>query len=96
MAKGWQPIETAPKDGTKILTYGLGHGNEVFSHDANERPFPMYSVAYWRWHDSTEDVEVEPGLFRKVPCRVLEGWATDWSYRPTHWMPLPEPPGGQT
>lgn len=89
---GWRTIDSAPKDGTKILTYGLGHGNRIGAHDANEKPFPMYGIAWWSWIDTTEDVEVSPGLFRKEPCRVLEGWRTEWSYRPTHWMPLPPAP----
>lgn len=88
----WQPIETAPKDGTIILTHGLGHGNRIGAHDANERPFPMFAIAYWYWIDGDREIEVSPGLYRKEPCRELEGWHTEWSYRPLHWMPLPEPP----
>jgi hypothetical protein len=88
----WQPIETAPKDGTKILTCGLGHGNKIGSHEAFEKPSPMYGIAYWSWYDDTRDVEVSPGLFRKEPCRVLEMWRTEWSYVPTHWTALPEMP----
>jgi hypothetical protein len=90
----WQPIETAPKDGTRILTFGKGHGNRVVSYHCDEPSSPMYAVAYWGWHDDERDVQVSPGLYRKEPCRVLEGWRTEWSYYPTHWMPLPEPPEG--
>jgi hypothetical protein len=32
----WRPIETAPKDGTEILVYGLAHGE------------PYYSIIAWR------------------------------------------------
>lgn len=54
----WQPIETAPKDGTWFLAY--------------EADVPMYT-AHW-----DED-----------------GWYDlEWKCRPTHWMPLPEPPSG--
>jgi hypothetical protein len=88
----WQPIETAPKDGTKILTYGKGHGNRIGSYDTNERSFAMFAIAHWAWHDSERDVPVGDGLFRKEPCRVLEGWRTEWAYFPTHWQPLPPPP----
>lgn len=91
---GWQDIATAPKDGTSILTFGQGHGTKMFSFDANEKPFPMYAMARWSWHDDTRDVAVGPGgLYRKEPCRVLEGWRTEWGYKPTHWMPPPPPPG---
>jgi hypothetical protein len=88
----WKTIETAPKDGTHILAYGMGHGIGVMSFDANERPFPMQGVAYWHWHDGEKEVEVSPGLYRKEPHRILEGWRTQWEFRPTHWMPLPSPP----
>jgi hypothetical protein len=54
----WQPIETAPKDGTEVLV--LGH----------ERI--------------------------RVAINRGRGWLTvpgAWAVTPTHWQPLPTPPG---
>lgn len=79
----WQPIETAPMDGTTVLLY------------------PLYSTGWWeqgdeRWltmvvpinRDLTisEDWENPPAFY----CvSVEEAGKTE----PTHWMPLPAPPG---
>lgn len=63
---GWQPIETAPKDGSTVLGYT-----------------PNESVAYG-------DVFYE---------REQEHWARlpdCFSVRPTHWMPLPDPPADRS
>ena len=65
----WQPIETAPKDGTEVLVYGDGQG---------------MSVAWWE----TKYIWVRPGA-----------WVSDFgrsdthTHEPSHWMPLPPPPG---
>jgi Protein of unknown function (DUF551) len=60
----WQPIETAPKDGTDILVY------------SNERIIS----AHW-----------------SVPADAWVEVVHDYSFAaPTHWMPLPEPPKGET
>lgn len=88
----WQPIETAPKDKTEFLAFGMGHGNRIAGYDTKDPAFPMYSICRWDWYDDTRDVAVGDGLFRKEPCRVLEGWRCDWAFQPTHWMPLPAAP----
>lgn len=50
----WQPIETAPKDGTDLLLWEPSLGQSVIAHSVNGE---------WPWF-----------------------------YKPTHWMPLPDPP----
>lgn len=88
----WQPIETAPKDGTKILGYGRGTERAMWPVD-EKMPF-MQCVIWWTWHDSEELVDAGDGLFRKRPVRVLEMWQPIGThfFKPTHWMPLPSPP----
>lgn len=55
---GWQPIETAPKDGTQLLLW------------SNRPTVGAYGQRYQNWFTI-------PG---------------EYTCRPTHWMPLPEPP----
>jgi hypothetical protein len=56
----WQPISTAPKDGTNILIFESDEG----------------TVRISRWRDDT----------------IPTGW-TGIERVPSHWLPLPEPPG---
>jgi hypothetical protein len=75
----WQPIETAPKDGTEVI---LGWDmasvwivRNGWFHDGNDwRGFDLDDVGWWSYRHS-------------VTQEKLEGYDT-----PTHWMPLPEPP----
>jgi len=60
-ASQWQPIETAPKDGTEVLVY------------VPRRLGPIYAEA------------------RNVTGNQWWGRVLG-NLRPTHWMPLPEPP----
>jgi hypothetical protein len=76
MTKIWQPIETAPKDGTHILLWmpwGLPERKGAppgFMYLArwSYRDDPMLD----RWIDPSDDDDIGEGA--------------------THWMPLPEPP----
>ncbi|WP_201838859.1 DUF551 domain-containing protein [Microvirga zambiensis] len=78
----WQLIETAPKDGTRVLVY-LPDGKQA--------------VAWWElefepilWDQSRED--------SKYRSAWTDGTMASWAceemreLNPTHWMPLPEPP----
>ena len=84
MSEQWQPIETAPKDGTHILAYdpeGI-HG-------------PVYAVVHWYVHKGEKYTESETeGLYRREQYEVP--WWDGAAYTPfraTHWMPLPPAPG---
>ena len=70
----WQPIETAPKDGTRVLIYqpdGMWHSRSCIRGERIE-------LAYWHQPGNKE----RPGFW--IPTS-----------RPTHWMPLPDPPSAR-
>lgn len=77
MTQDWQPIETAPKDGTKILL--------CRALDADGRPITGKAwgvfVQVAAWWDSDEWV---------VYCHLQSEPRLHFS--PSHWMPLPENP----
>ena len=80
----WQPIETAPKDGTRILVFGI-YGQHGEDYDYRR---PEMFVTCW----VDDDDPLNPPLSRA-------GWwldnlgEVDASHPgPTHWMPLPAPP----
>lgn len=64
----WQPIETAPKNGTEVLTWGVRRGMDIAVYD------PGSENEEYAW-----------------TC-TSSGMSLDHESRPTHWMPLPEPP----
>jgi hypothetical protein len=82
----WQPIETAPKDGKKIILYYKNRNN-----------FGRTVMGCWVTEEQanetdTDDVGLEAGWYEQI-----DNW-DDYSQiaihegEPTHWMPLPKPP----
>lgn len=78
----WQPIETAPKDGTAVLVMRdnwpgteTGHAETCCGHNTYVAEF---------WDDEGEHGEwiCYMSMVREPACPVT----------PTHWMPLPLPP----
>lgn len=75
-AREWQPIETAPKDGSQFLVWTNRIGFSVVTHDV-ENPMPVHIVP------SGHHLLINEGKHGPYPLRG------DY---PTHWMPLPAAP----
>lgn len=78
----WQLIETAPKDGTRILI--AREGDTINANDEIE-------ITEWCSMKQSHYVHVEGDLYRKVDDPPYEFWNGN-GHRATHWMPLPDPP----
>ena len=81
----WQPIETAPRDGTPILVWA--RWDWAAMGDPSDEP--AWRVAVWggaSWHEC------------EAFCSVTDNPYWDLAVEPTHWAPLPavptEPKGG--
>lgn len=74
----WEPIETAPKDGTSVDLWAQGQ------RWANKR---------WGRHDPFSDAPFGPEHWIAVTAPRGEPIGFRY-IEPTHWMPLPSPPVG--
>ncbi len=75
-ALGWQPIETAPKDGTRFCA---SNGKETYT--------TWWQSYYEKWpHD-----EGGPTFRYQWTCKQNTSHSFFYE-KPTHWMPLPEAP----
>ena len=81
--RGWQPIETAPREGEQVL---LAPQMMVGWWEFGDENWQVLHIHLN--HDSTvaDDWTVD------VPKRWYCLAANAWGQEPTHWMPLPEPP----
>jgi hypothetical protein len=79
----WQPIETAPKDGTWILAY-----------EEPRDPHSGFAVVAWWQHQWKRYEPAEGGLYREITEDGYSGWegCPHSPWRATHWMHLPERP----
>jgi len=78
MTYQWQPIETAPKDGTDVLLFGMCEWCDYGS----RKDKPRTIVGYYREDD---------GLCGSNWFSSTHNPYED-TVHATHWMPLPEPP----
>ncbi len=77
----WQPIETAPKDGTRILIARLGDDVGMDAIEITE-----WCVSRNYRYEPVEGTD----LFRRIE-ENYDFWNGN-GHRATHWMPLPFPP----
>ncbi len=77
----WQPIDTAPQDGTEVLLFGTWAG-EIHGPDRKVPP-AIYIGAYEGGGDYSDDGY----LWSVVGGDMYAAWC-----KPSHWMPMPAPP----
>ncbi len=78
-AGAWRPMDTAPKDGTKILIICA----------TDEEPEIEITEWYTINHFTYDHVEGE--MYRRVPIPGYSGWNGN-GHRATHWAQLPDAP----
>lgn len=86
----WQPIETAPKDGTLLLLYlkEEPNGRRGYELPAEAK---NWTLGFWT-HRTWKSIETEDtgGMGGE-----LTGWMPDYvclDCNPSYWIPLPRPP----
>ena len=76
----WQPIETAPRDGTRVLLVNDNGAIDIAGY-----------VEQWTVRYEFMRKERDGDVYKEVreECGY---WNTEIAYCPTHWMPLPALP----
>jgi hypothetical protein len=101
----WRPIETAPKDGRRILIYWPNYSYEVQGPGE-----PLIDIGWWTKNSRLNESSINwrPRLSASELLGLGESEASDeyftntgeWDcyglsikrHAPTHWLPLPPPP----
>lgn len=84
---GWQPIQTAPKDGTEVLlAFPAGRLAQAWYCDNGEAP------EMWVVGSILMQALAMMGDAGAMPGTMGVGVDPRGAFAPTHWMPLPEAP----
>lgn len=79
----WRPIETSPKDGTRVLIVN----------DEGAMDVAGYVESWGERRDFVR--KAKDGDVFRIVREEMGYWDTDTAYCPTHWIPLPTTPNGE-
>src|SRR5258706_3388251 len=86
----WQPIETAPKDGTLVMLYLPQRDNlKSYIGVGYWEDYGRYTPPGGRVYRYGQLVKEEGEDSYSVKKWYISGWPDP---KPTHWIPLPDPP----
>jgi len=88
---GWQPIETAPKDGTPVDLWITGTDSTVDFYCANASKVKGQPVRHGRATDY-QWKHRPPNTPYWYPTGRLMGFPLSLEVTPTHWRPIPKAP----
>jgi hypothetical protein len=81
----WQPIDTAPKDGTPILVWFRGR-----MHVAEYGPIWHAHNKHWFVRDPATDQEETSTMVKQITRTNIDGRPISGTHEgPTHWAALP-------
>lgn len=86
---GWQPIETAPKDGTQILACAQISEHLTAAIISSQGHLPDLSIV--KWDNREKDFIAMADGYMSIKSQG-DTWTTYHEPYVTHWMPLPIPP----
>ena len=103
MENQWQPIQTAPKDGSKFLMFITGVEYTKYNDGGKYRAKTIQKVLIADYSPDSNSFFGEDGNFNTNICEfnfkekdyfesAVFGYQLMTDVQATHWMPLPKPP----